>query len=156
MRVWISRNALQRPEHVEIAMNVASTQPNPTRRSAFISGQPLISEETDAFIDLYDEILQVAINEALELARADIRKAAEASDQWRQYADIIDVEFADGEIHYVLSGDEEAVQAAMDLEYGLPGRPPVSLLRKVAGRQEMTLGMAVSESLQKESPFGGE
>lgn len=73
----------------------------------------------------------LAITEALINARIRASIAALHDPDWAQYADLIDVEHVDGEFHYILTGDPDRVESALDLEYGANGRQPKPFLGRL-------------------------
>ena len=73
----------------------------------------------------------LAITEALLNARKRAQLTASHDPEWAAYADLIDVEYVDGQFHYVLTGDEERIAEALDLEYGANGRRPRTLLGRL-------------------------
>ena len=72
-----------------------------------------------------------AIEDAIVDARIRAVTLARHDPEWAQFADLIDVEYIDGEFHYILVGDDDRIQAALDLEYGANGRSPQPLLGRL-------------------------
>jgi len=133
---------------------MASSQSTPINGStqSLISGQPGLLSGTEDFIDDFDSVFSEAIDQTLELARDEIRTEALSDPAWAEYADLLNVEYTDGSFHYVLVGDDDRVQEALDLEYGGSGTLPRSLVRKVANRSEGSLGRMLSDQVNAELP----
>jgi len=73
-----------------------------------------------------------AIEDAIVDARIRAVVLARHDPEWAPYADLIEVEYVDGEFHYILVGDDDdRIQAALDLEYGANGRSPQPLLGRL-------------------------
>jgi hypothetical protein len=87
-------------------------------------------------------------------ARTSIRLAAKHDPQWSQHADLIDVQVTEDQFQYTLKGPKDRVQAAYDLEYGTPGNPPNSLLRKTALREQQLLPLLLSKRMNAQVPHG--
>jgi hypothetical protein len=116
-------------------------------RSALISGTASAVESIDRYLEDFDITLAEAISEALEPLRSEIRFDAKRDPEWSAYADYVTVDFWDGQFHYFVDGPDDIVQQAMDLEYGTSDRPPNSLLRKYAQRNNQPLGMRLTNML---------
>lgn len=95
-----------------------------------VSGDPWVLVGGEFLVRDFSRDLQDRIEAAMRKLRSDIRKAAEVDVDWAPYADHIDVQFADEEIQFVLSGDEAALAQMEALEYGSPEVEPKPLLRK--------------------------
>ena len=123
--------------------------------TTYIKGETLASTEAlEDFIDGFADIWSDVIEDILTDARNEARKTARNIPEWRDYADLIDVEFKDSEFRYVLVGDEERVNEAMRLEFGMPGSPPSSVLRKQAASQEVEYNNMISNALLSEALDG--
>lgn len=132
----------------------ALPQANSARGSsvAYIKGNTLASTELlEDFLDDFETIFGDVIAEVAADARAEAQKKARLDPVWREYADLIDVEFKDSEFHYVLVGDEDRVREAMRLEFGMPESAPKSLLRKEAASTEYEHSQMLNEMLEAEA-----
>src|SRR5688572_8330043 len=98
-------------------------------------GLPAAVESADTFLEEFDISLSRAIDVALKTARAEIQDTARLDPEWAPYADLLDIEYTDGEFHYVLNGEQERIDEALAIEYGDgQGRPANSIIRKLALR----------------------
>lgn len=121
-------------------------------KAVYLKGDSLASTESiEDFIDGFEDIFADAIEEVADEARREAREAAKANEQWRPYADLIDVEFKDSEFHYVLVGDEDRVNEAMQLEFGQAEAAPHSILRKTASSTETEHGQLLTNILVSEA-----
>jgi hypothetical protein len=134
-------------------MTMASTQPTQVTTGAergVLKGEFRFLRDLAAFSEDVENTLNLIFAEARENALTEIRTAAESHQDWKRYADLIDVRLSEaGDLEYVLVGDEQRVKEAFDLEYGTPGNTPKSLLRKFAVSQMHTL----PESMTMEVPL---
>lgn len=135
-------------------MTLASTQLTPTHGSSGayfdVSPDNAMSELED-FIDDFESVFEDAIESTLAHARSEIRAQAEQDSDWKEYADLLEVEYVDGSFHYVLVGDEDRVQEALDLEYGALGRSPHSIMRKNANNNGMS--DVLTNEIAQEVPY---
>lgn len=133
---------------------MATLHPTYARGSAkpLISGKPKVVGALQDFADDIDVLLSEVIETTLVAIREDIRKTAARDQEWAPLAEVLDVEYVDGEFHYVLDGDPALVEKALELEYGGPNGEPNSLIRKMAMRHPATVGKSMSESLSREVP----
>lgn len=132
---------------------MASTSSYNPGSKPFISGYPAAVTAAEGFLDSIDDLLSDAIDQATRTARSDIRDVASRDEAWAPFADLLDVEYQNGEFHYVLSGDPDRVEQALELEYGTESTPPNSILRKAAIRQAVPIGQRVATFLNEENPL---
>lgn len=114
-------------------------------------GIPTVIESSQDYIDNFD--VSEAIEDALMAARVEIQEMALRDPEWAPYADLLDIEFVDGEFHYILTGEQERIDQALQIEYGGDGRSPNSILRKLALQQPAAIGVAISKMLNQEGPL---
>lgn len=98
--------------------------------------------------DEVESYVSSMIAQAEDSLRISIREEAAKDERWKDLADVVDVRYQDGAFHYVLVGDPEQIQAALNLEYGDQTTGPRSLLRKHSIRQVHEL----EETIQLEVP----
>lgn len=133
---------------------MSSQQKMPSFGSAsdsFLKGEFAVLEGLNEYIDTYWEQWSTAIKEVTDSLRTDIRDKAASTPGWKQFEENLDVVFEDGDWVYVLVGDPAKVQAAYDLEFGTPDRPPRSLLRVAALKTEKT-SKALTKKLSEGVP----
>ena len=121
---------------------------------SLFAGLPSVVESAQHFVDTFDATMSDAIESAMTTARAEIQDMAQHDPEWAPYADLLDIEFVDGEFHYILTGDQERIDQALAIEYGDEGRSPNSILRKLALKQPAAMGVAISKQLEQEGPLG--
>ena len=110
----------------------------------FLKGEFSVLSGLNEYLDTFWDDVNTAITEVTTSLRSQIRAQAATTPGWKQFEENLDVVFEDGEWHYVLVGDPAKVQAAYDLEFGTPDRPPRSLIRKVGLNTEQ-----ISKSMTK-------
>ena len=113
-------------------------------------GMPTVVEASQEYIEEFD--LTDVIQDHLAAARVEIQDMARQDPEWAPYADLLDIEYVDEEFHYVLVGDQERIDQALQIEYGGEGRSPNSILRKLALTQPAAIGVAISKQLEQEGP----
>lgn len=127
-------------------------QANSARGSSvtYFKGESLnVIESLDGFVEDFDDVMDDVLQSVTDQVRDELREVARQDVQWREYADMIDVVYEDGELHFLFVDDDPArIDAAMELEYGGPDVPVNSLLRKYGAsheseHQEMLMGELV-------------
>lgn len=120
---------------------------------AFVKGDHFLAfEGLDDLIDAFGDTLASALDGMIQQVRTDIRDIAKQDIQWSEFAEIIDVEYRDGDLYYVFDSDDpDVVQAALDLEYGGPNQSPNSLLRKYISANEDKHKKLLTEELWEEA-----
>lgn len=108
-----------------------------------------------SFLDSrYMQGIDRAVEQLLESVRERAVQAAKSDPQWREFVDLITVEWEDGDIVLSLSGDDDEVQRALAVEYGTPDMRPNPLLRKFSIMQDVNHSTELTNSINKEVSFG--
>lgn len=128
-----------------------STQPIqavPRGSSPLFSGQPRFFTALEELSSDLHFVMEEAISNALEVARADLRGSARQVEGWREIADFLDVDWDGDGFVYFATGDAENIAHA--LEYGNgAGVSPTGFLRKIATKQAPVLARIVSATLSE-------
>jgi hypothetical protein len=119
-----------------------------------LKGLPTVVRNTARWALSAEDTLRDALVEVLELATAELRAAARADADWAKYEHLIEVVYEDGVFRYVLSGDQDEVDAALELEYGGFGTEPKSLIRKLARSQPASFARYIENSFIERLPRG--
>lgn len=119
--------------------------------ASFISGYPVVGQDFDEYMDDFDHHFDDAVVEALAYARKDFHRAAMMKDEWRDYAEFLDVEFDGQDFCYVVT-DPGKFDEIMELEYGTMERAPVALIRPMAMTQPIVLAQIMSAHLMGTVP----
>lgn len=129
------------PRTVEMmVVTPALPQANPARGSSvtYVKGDTLRTiEDYEGFVEDFGDIVQDAIAAVAGQVRESLVKIAEQDQDWKEYADMIQVGYEEGElVFYFESDDPDRLNAAFNLEYGGPENSPNSLFRKYASKHE--------------------
>ena len=82
-----------------------------------------------------------------------MRKAAKDDAAWAPYADLLSMEYRDGEIQYVVTGTPEQHEEIDTLEYGGLGDTPAPFLRTFSMRQNAILAKRLESIIAQEVPL---
>jgi hypothetical protein len=110
---------------------------NLTRTSSsksFIPGNLITLESFEKIEETYLQALSIAIEKALEEYEAEVQAMASQEENWGDLGSSLSVIFdkTDFSISVGISGDENTVNQAMELEYGTGLIPPNPMLRNAA------------------------
>lgn len=118
----------------------------------YVKGDTLRSvEEYEAFVEEFGDVLQDVLASVADQVRDSLVKIAEQDNDWKQFADMIQVGYEEGElVFYFADDDPERVNAAFNLEYGTGETPPNSLFRKYASKHEQEHKALFTDELGEE------
>lgn len=131
------------------------TTNSPTHGSgpAVIQGQLSVITETMKFLDTFMDDLVNVLDDVIDDASKRLELEAAGDQEWQEYAENLDVELIDGEIHVYHNGSDLDDQEMASLEYGDFATAPSPLLRTFAFTEVPKMQKEIQERLNGMVPY---
>lgn len=131
----------------------ATTSATYSSKPSIIQGQLSVITNTFEFVDSFFADLVELLDDVIDDASTRLEMEAAGDPDWQQYAENLDVELIEGEIHVYHTGSASEDYEMARLEYGDAGVAPKALLRTFAYSEAPKMEREINDRMSGMVPY---
>lgn len=130
-----------------------TNSPTYSSKPSVIQGELSVITNTFQFLDTFLPDLIELLDDVIDDASTRLEREAAGDQDWQEFAEDLDVELIEGEIHVYHTGSEEDDWRMAQLEYGDANTAPSPLLRTFAFTEVPKIQKEIDERLNGMVPY---